>query len=128
MNIPMMMSKEKFESMTIEVNTPDGLLYCTICEKDNKIVKIISTFGKAGNSLAAWSNAVDILVNLLLQQGLDVNDIISELSLISASKPMISPNTGTKVASGPAGIVIALLEYKRQKYQEANLKMLTEGY
>lgn len=123
------MNNEKYVSMTMEVNTPDGVLYCTVCELDNKPVKIISTFGKVGHSLAAWSSAVDLLVNLLFQNGLTINDIISELSTISPTiKSMTLPGNGIRVSSGPAGIVVALLEYKRQKYQEHHMNMLESGF
>jgi hypothetical protein len=122
------MNKDKFESMTMEIITPDGVLYCTVCELDNKPVKIISTFGKAGHALASWANAVDLLFNLLFQKGLSINDIISELSTISSIKSTITPVSGVKVSSGPAGIFIALLEYKRQKFQEHNIRMLESGF
>lgn len=122
-----MKQDEKFDSMTIEVNTPDGIAYYTICHDENNIpIKVISTFGKAGSALAAWAFAVDILVNMLLEQRVDINDIIMNLSQISGNKPMQHLSTGAKVESGPAGLVIAFLEYKRQKYREMHLKLLQD--
>lgn len=122
-----MKKDEKFDSMTIEVNTPDGVLYYTICESKyipDRIAKVISTFGKAGTSLAAWAFAVDLLVNMLLENGTDINDIITQLAQISGDKPVKNINTGAKVGSGPEGLVVAILEYKRQKYREKHLKLL----
>lgn len=112
--------------MTIEVNTPDGVLYYTICESNGVPTKVISTFGKAGTSLAAWAFAMDVLVNMLLEKKADINDIINNLSNISASKSIRTPS-GVKVGSGPEGLVIALLEYKRQKFHETHSKLLNES-
>lgn len=109
---------EKSPSMTVEVNTPDGVLYYTICEDgDNSPIRVISTFGKAGTTLAAWAYAVDVLTNMLLERGTKIDSLIEGLSQISASKPLRTLE-GIKVGSGPEGLVVALLEYKRQKYRE----------
>lgn len=113
---------DKLDSMTVEVKTPDGVLYYTICEENGVPVKVISTFGKAGTSLAAWANAVDILVNMLLERKVSIHILIEALSQITANKSMRTPK-GIKIGSGPEGLVIALLEYRRQKYIEFN-KML----
>lgn len=110
-----MRSTKELPSITIEVNTPDGVLYYTICEQDDKPIKVISTFGKSGSALAAWAQAVDLLVNMLLEKDASYNDIIDALSNITNSKP-IQTRTGVKVGSGPEGIVVAFLEYRRQKY------------
>lgn len=103
--------------MTIEVDTPDGVLYYTIMEEDNQPTKVISTFGKTGTSLAAWSFAVDQLVNLLFEKGTKVNEILEVLSSITTEKPKVTLK-GVRVGSGPEGLVVALMEYKRQKYRE----------
>lgn len=105
-------------SVTVEVNTPEGVLYCTICEDEHGLpVKIISTFGKAGTTLAAWAYALDATINLLLEKKTGVNEIIQILSNISHSKPLKTAH-GVRVGSGPEGIVVALLEYKRQKFKQ----------
>jgi hypothetical protein len=119
------MKNESNESMTIEVKTPDGVLYYILCEdEDGQLNKVISIFGKAGTALAAWAFATDCLVNMLLERKVGVNEIIERLSNISNSKP-IRTATGVKVGSGPEGLVVALLEYKRQKFRD--LKSKFEG-
>ena len=114
-----MKPREELPSITIEVNTPDGVLYYTICEKDDYPTKVISTFGKSGSALAAWAQAVDVLVNMLLEKKTSINDIIDNLSNITNNKPMRT-NSGVRVGSGPEGIVIAFLEYKRQRMYRRN--------
>ena len=100
--------------MTIEVNTPDGVLYYTICEDEDSLpTKVISTFGKAGSALAAWAQATDILINMLLEQRVPVSDIIDNLSNITNNRPL-KTRAGVRVGSGPEGVVVAFLEYKRQ--------------
>ena len=112
-----MKNREELPSRTIEVNTPDGVLYYTICESEENIpIKVISTFGKAGSALAAWAQAVDILVNMLLEKKTPISEIIDNLSNITNSRT-IKTNVGVRVGSGPEGIVIAFLEYKRQKHK-----------
>lgn len=116
------MIKEEYSSMTVEVITPDGNLYYTICDaEDSTPIKVISVFGKSGTSLAAWAQALDILVNMLLARGTGINDIIEALSNLSNDK-VIRDHKGVRVGSGPEGMAVALMEYKRQKYHDLNRK------
>lgn len=104
------------ENMTIEVDTPDGTLFFTIMEENGMPVRVSSQFGKAGTSLAAWAGALDAVVNLALSVGAGLDDIISTLSNINSDRRR--PSRGIPVTSGPNGVVVALMEYKREKYKD----------
>lgn len=111
------LKREEFDSMTIEVETPDGILYYTICENNEQLpIKVISTFGKAGTVLASWAYALDAMVSILLERKVPITEIIEKLTHISHSKP-IRTETGVRVGSGPEGMAVALMEYRRQKFK-----------
>lgn len=112
------------KSVTIEVETPDGVLYFTVVEDNSgRPCRVISIIGKSGSSLAAWAEAVDQLINLAFSKGAGINDILEALSNISTSKPIRSLRPTLVVKSAPDGIVVALSAYKREKYKE-HVRML----
>ena len=102
--------------MTVEVETPEGVLYYTICDDtEGRPIKVITSIGKAGSALAAWSFALDQVINLALENGVGINELIEKLGGTSNDRrPHI--RQGVTVRSGPEGIVTALLEYKRNKF------------
>lgn len=115
--------KEEYRSITVgAIDTPDGKLYYTMLfdDKDN-LVRVISTFGKAGSSVAAWAQGLDQLVNLLLEKNTPINDIIECLSGITTEKSK-KTTEGVRVGSGPEGMVVALMEFKRMKFIELREK------
>lgn len=117
---------EKWPSMTIRVDTPNGHLHLTIIEgPDGRPIKFSSAFGKAGTAVAAWARATDQLINLLLESGIGINEIIDRLSGIMEEKPKRTPS-GIYVKSGPDGIAVAFAEYKHEKYKEMKEKFADE--
>lgn len=113
---------EKWSSMTIRIETPNGYLYLTIIEDEKgRPIRLESVLGKAGSGSASWARAVDELINLLLENGVGIDHIIDKLAGISSEKPRRTPS-GIYVRSGPDGIAVAFMEYKRQKYKEMKEK------
>lgn len=112
-------AKEEFRSITVgAIDTPDGKLYYTMCfDEEDNLVKVISTFGKAGSSVAAWAQGLDELVNLLLDKKTPINEIIERLSGITTEKSKKTTD-GVRVGSGPEGMVVALMEFKRIMYKQ----------
>lgn len=115
-------SQEKFNSSTIKVETPDGDMFVTIMENDSgRPCRVHVTIGKAGASIAAWSQAIAEMINSLLVGGKGINDIIVWLSQHTSSKP--SRSRDIPIRSGPDGIVVALMEYRRHKFEAFREKL-----
>lgn len=110
------MVQEKFDSITIQVPTPDGNMFVTILEGvDGKPIAIQVHIGKAGAPIAAWSNALARIISLALDKGATINDLIEELSSQTSDKNR-QTTRGEIVRSGVEGIWIALMQYKRDKF------------
>lgn len=119
---------QKWPSMSIRIDSPNGYLYLTILEDDSgRPCKIETIMGKTGTDLAAWARATDQLVNLLLDNGVGINEIVDRLSGIMVEKPKRLPS-GIYVKSGPDGIAVAFMEYKREKYKEMKEKFSDEDW
>lgn len=116
---------ETWPNVCIEVKTPDGTMFVNVLEDENGApIKVQIIIGKAGTSVAAWAQGTSNLVSSLLEKGEGINHIISLLSNQTSSKEIRSAN-GTTVRSAMEGVVSALIDYRRMKFNE--LKDLFEG-
>lgn len=110
------MAQEKFDSVTIQVPTPDGMMFVAIMENtDGSPIAVQIHIGKSGAPLAAWSNALSRIMSLALDKGATINDLIEELSSQTSDKSRTTTN-GESVRSGVEGVFVALMRYKRDKY------------
>jgi hypothetical protein len=101
----------------IEVTTPDGTMFVTILELNNKPIGFRLEIGKSGSTLRAWCEAVGQLATLAIQAGISLDDIITELSNLSSDK-LVFTGKQVPVRSGPDGFVVALMRYRQSKYDE----------
>lgn len=108
----------KFQNITFQVKTPDGMMFVTVLEDaDKKPVGFHINIGKAGAAIAAWSQALARIMSLAVDKGAAVNDIIEELSSLTSDKE-VTLERGEKVRSGPEGVVVALFNYRNEKFLE----------
>lgn len=105
------MEKDKFQSLTFRIKSPQGSVYVQIIEREHgKIEKIIVTVGKAGSVINALCGGVAELVTHMLKGGISITDIIITLSGITADK--LHTTNGMDVHSPIDAIVIALMQYR----------------
>lgn len=108
----------RFDMISWEVLTPDGKMFVFIQEAEGKPVGITISIGKSGTAIAAWASCTSRLITLALEKGAGVNEIIEELSGLSAEKAVRISKTGVSIRSGPEGIAYVFMQYKNHKYQE----------
>ncbi len=102
----------KFDSFTFHIKTPDGVANIIIAEHSpGKIYKIFYNIGKAGTSLNSWAFALCEIVSHSLNNGADINDILTLLSNITSARPVYD-NDGIACRSGPEALYLALLRYR----------------
>lgn len=103
---------------TVRVSTPDGTLFVHIAEDDKgKLKQIMLNLGKAGTAASAWANALASSLTMSIELGATLEDILALLSNItSSSAPRIA--IGGKCSSGPEGVWMALMRYRREKHEE----------
>lgn len=103
-------------SYSVQQDTPDGRMFVHISEHNGMPVDIRINIGKAGTNLNAWGEACARLVTRLLPK-IGVHGVIEELSGITSSGLKVLEKGGI-CRSGPEGIALALLKYRKQKYKE----------
>lgn len=108
---------EVCECIVLKVPTPDGTLFVTVLEENNKPIAFRLEIGKSGSTLRAWCDATALMSTLSLQKGATLDEIITELSNISSDKISFT-DTQVPVRSGPDGFVLALMRYRQSKYDE----------
>lgn len=110
------MSVERYDCVVIETKTPDGTLFTTINELNNKPDNFQLQIGKAGSTLRAWTDAVATLATLAIQHGATIEDIITAISNFSSDRVAFTQGT-TPIRSGPGGFVHALMRYKAERWK-----------
>lgn len=113
------MITESFNSVISRVRTPDGTLFATISEDKNGVPCMVQlNIGKAGASVAAWSQALAATITMGLQNGIPLHKFIEELSGITSDRE--ARVLGQTCRSGPEGVYMALLYYTKQRFNELN--------
>jgi hypothetical protein len=113
-----------YNSVTMEVQTPDGVMFVIIMEDDdNKPIEIIAHIGKAGAPVQAWAFALAATCTKLLDCGKGINDLIELLSSITSSKAPSRLEHGVILRSGPEGFCYALMQYRADKFQQLKAQM-----
>jgi hypothetical protein len=112
------MADSKLDAVTIQVPTPDGTMFVTITEdKAGKPIAVFIHIGKAGGSVSAWAHALARMLTLALDHGAKLDDVMAELSSHTSDKSRLT-SSGETVRSGIEGVWVALMKYKRAKYDE----------
>lgn len=111
--------QETYETLTFRVRTPDGTMFVIVMDDESgKPVGVHINIGKAGLPLSAWANATAALVTRMLDAGIGINDIITELSELTSEKSVLSGDGNVPIRSGPDGLCFALMQYRKSKYRE----------
>jgi hypothetical protein len=118
MNVETLAENAKLASITIQVPTPDGTMFVTITEDKNGAPNAVFIhIGKAGASVSTWAQALARMVSLALDNGAKLEDVMTELSNHTTDRVRVT-NDGELVRSGIDGVWVALMKYKRAKFDE----------
>ena len=121
------MTTQVFESEVIRAKTPDGTLYLLVMEnKDKSIAGFKISIGKAGAPVAAWASALAEVMNLAIQKGATVEDLMSTLSGITSDR--VARSATSNCRSGPEGVWQALVKYRqRPSVDHESAQQVTRG-
>ncbi|GAB7021642.1 vitamin B12-dependent ribonucleotide reductase [Salidesulfovibrio brasiliensis] len=72
---------------TQKVETGLGMLYLTVNEVDGRPFEVFATIGKSGRSITAKAEAIGRLVSLALRSGVEVREIVAQLTGIGGENP-----------------------------------------
>lgn len=109
-------------SESFRVTTPNGTLFAFIAEKpDGTVDSFQFILGKAGADTAAWASAVAGLMTLLIAKGATIEELIDTLGGITSGRE--SRTLQSCCRSGPEGIWMALMRYKRSKFELLSEKL-----
>lgn len=104
----------RLNSATVKVQTPDGTMYLIIMENEHGMPSRVDIqIGKSGTPIRAWSMATSDLINLCLDNGISLHQIVARI--IGATSDRSRDNEEGKVSSGPEGVAYAIFSYLRHK-------------
>lgn len=107
-----------FKGFTFMVKTPDGTIFVTVMEDtDKRPCGVHIHLGKSGGSANAWAQTLARTMNLALDNGAAINDLIEQLSQHTTDRSQRNDN-GVEIRSGVEGVAYALMQYRREKYRE----------
>lgn len=108
-----------YHGWSIRVLTPDGTIFVHFGEDEkHKLKGIWLNLGKAGSAVAAWAYALQEMINFSIDNGATLEDLIEKLaSITSDGSPRIG--IGGRCKSGPEGIWMALMLYRKELHKEA---------
>jgi hypothetical protein len=113
-----------YPSKVTRIKTPNGVMFLTVVEDNHgNPIRIIIQIGKTGTGIRAWADATGRLINLLLERGAGIEEVITQLSNIHSSDLVFADNSLLPVKSGPDALVKALLIYKRSVYRDLKNKL-----
>ena len=102
---------------SFRVPTPDGTMFVHVYSNDAGMpTLVLINIGKAGTAVYAWGEAVARLITRVIPI-IGINGVIEEVSGITADKIRATMD-GTIVRSGPEGIAVALLRYRKLWYED----------
>lgn len=109
---------EAYPTVNIRQPTPEGDVFVHITEIDDKPYEIRVNLGKTGTNTQAWAFAVAKLCTFVLQSASgNIDTIIELLSEITTGSVRMLPYN-KKCRSGVEGMKMALMIYKRSKYEK----------
>lgn len=108
---------EMFRSTISRVSTPDGTMFVIVAENnDGEPNHVTINIGKAGHALAAWAFALSAVITLGLQNGIKLEAFLTILSSITSDGNARA--LGSKCRSGPEGVWMALMMYRKAKFED----------
>lgn len=114
-----------FDSVVSKIRTPDGTMFVNVLENiDGEPIGIIINIGKSGSSVAAWAQALASICTAALQNGTKLEALLTELSCVTSTGSARSSEV--VVTSGPEGLYVALLKYRRTKFEELKAVLGTD--
>ena len=113
MTLPQSKRPEVLSGPTISVKTPDGEMFVTINELDDKPYEVFITIGKTGKLLMAWAEMAGRLISLALRAGIPFTSILQQISNITTDRE--SRRNGAVIRSGPEGVAYAFVKYLKDK-------------
>ena len=109
------------EGFTERIKTGMGTLYITVSEFNGRPFELFATVGKSGKSTQAKTEAIGRLISLALRSGIEVNEIIEQISGIRGEHAVF--HDGALVYSIPDAIAQVL---QRRYLSKGNGKKLYE--
>jgi ribonucleoside-diphosphate reductase alpha chain len=109
------------EGFTERIKTGMGTLYITVSEFNGRPFELFATVGKSGKSTQAKTEAIGRLISLALRSGIEVNEIIEQISGIRGEHAVF--HDGGLVYSIPDAIAQVL---QRRYLSKGNGKKLYE--
>lgn len=104
-----------YKIISIRTPTTDGELFTFFTENtEGKVIRITITIGKSGSQIYAWTSALTECVNMLLDEGVSINEISIRLANIYTDRITLNSDKHN-IRSGPDGFVNTLNKYIRNK-------------
>lgn len=107
---------EILNSVVSKVRSPDGTVFVNVMERGGEPDTVIINIGKAGAPVAAWAQALGSMISCSLQNGVKLEQILTELSSLTSDAAPRSLTT--PVRSGPEGVYVGLLYYRRSRFED----------
>lgn len=115
--------QDVYQSSTVRIDTPAGTLFLIVLEDDNhRPCKVNIHIGKVGSELGTWTQALAGVINIALDHGADLYEIITTISNITSDK--LRRHGEIDVRSGVDGVSIALLKYMQERNKPVNNRHL----
>jgi len=111
---------QRLQGFTEVIKTGYGNLYVTVNTYQGKPLEVFVQIGKSGYTAMANAEATGRLVSLLLRSGVDVKDVVEQLTGIGGSSPVFSD--GKLVMSIPDAIATVL----RKNFMENDNPVVNE--
>ena len=118
--------QDVIQGTTRKIKTGCGNLYVTVNEdEEGNLFEIFNQIGKAGGCAASQSEAIGRLVSLALRSGIEPEDVIRQLRVISCHKPNWSSKG--KIHSCADAIAKAIEWHLQEKSPASNTHAETKG-
>lgn len=99
----------ELKGVTRKVATPMGPMYVTINHLNGKPIEVFAQIGRAGSDSAAFTEAIARLISLALRSGVELDDVVKQLSGIGGARQG-GPGGGAR--SVPDALARVLAEFK----------------
>ena len=100
-----------------KIRAPEGKMLIHITEDvDGKPILMMINIGKAGAPVMAWADALARLVTKLFPL-MGLQDIIAELSGITADGAPADREDNIKIRSGPEAVAVTLMRFSDLQYE-----------
>lgn len=106
-----------YPCVVINTKSPEGDMFVVLTDDHSgNLIDVQIHIGKTGSGLAAFTNAVSLLISSNLERGAKVKDLILLLSNITSAGFSLTNNGKIPIRSAIDGVVYALMQYEKDKY------------